>query len=264
MSGFAELEMSISETPIATSNSHNLGQIVRAELKQQLAPFSGSFGRVGEMMERTARSVDYQAHDQDIFNSSTFMRTQTVVASRNPTNIQEPDIPFEFPKENPKAQGSSAVLPESRERSWSESRTVSLFSTDFEIRALIGTFNIRVTSYRIRNDVTHQGGEYFRWVITFVPKPQLCSHGLSIAYSSGPDNTGYCDIFPRIQTFSIIMESSPLWDILVADDLPGFIRMLHDRNLSLRDRSFHGSNILTIALQSTRYAFPDIFLEAES
>ncbi|ETS79618.1 hypothetical protein PFICI_09471 [Pestalotiopsis fici W106-1] len=249
-SSMQNIATSISKTLVAANDSHNLGQIVRAELKRQLTPFSDNFSRSSGAIDGIATHISKQAHEENIFEPSNHAKTRTS-PSHSPASSPGPGVSStDSPQESMTRHGTSLVLSHSSNRTLAKPQVVPLLSTFNYIRTPIGVLVIKVTSYRIRNSVPRQDEKYFRITLTFIPKKQLCLQGLSIAYSSGPDNAGYYDILPRIQLFSIIPDDSPLYDILYDDDLAAFMEMLQDRRLSLRDRDGNGLNVffLSVAL----------------
>ncbi|KAF3025851.1 hypothetical protein E8E14_014770 [Neopestalotiopsis sp. 37M] len=241
------LAVHISETLIAADSPHSLGWILRNELKRQLTPFSDDFRRVSELLDQTANFVSHQSHDHNIFQSEDHMATQTHVPNQSLTNILTPKVSTGTSQEMATYHKSTTNISDPSENNQLEPRKVPLFSTYHFITTMIGTLVIRVTSYRLSNSTSHQDTKHFQVKITFAPKKQLSLHGLSLAYSSGPDNMGYYDILPRIQLFSVHYLPSPLHDVIYDDDLIGFMEMLQNRTLSLRDRDRHGNNLLKLS-----------------
>jgi hypothetical protein len=245
-----KLAIHISETLIAADNPHSLGWIVRNELKRQLTPFSDDFRRISDLLDQTANFVSHQTHDLDIFQSEDCETTHTHVPIQSLTNTSTPEVSMGTSQELVTHHKSSMTLSDLSENNQLRPRKVLLFSTYHLIETMIGKLVIQVTSYRLSSSMSHHDTKHFQLKITFTPKKQLSLHGLSLAYSSGPDNMGYYDILPRIQVFSVIPDDSHVWSIIWNDHLTGFMKLLHQREISLRDRDSAGYNLLFVSCDS--------------
>lgn len=242
-----KLAIHISETLIGADSPYSLGWVVRAELKRQLTPFSDDFRRVSELLDQTANFVSHQAHNHNIFQSEDHVTSQTHVPIQSLTNTSRPKVPMGTSQGVVTHDKSSMTLSNLSEKVQFHSRKVPLFSTFHYIKTILGILVIQVASYRLSNSKPGKDTKHFRLKITFLPDIWLSFHGFSLAYSSGPDNMGFYDILPRIQVFSIHKISSPLFDIILEDDLEGFMKMLQERSLSLGDRDLFGRNLLLVS-----------------
>ncbi|RYP10411.1 hypothetical protein DL765_008107 [Monosporascus sp. GIB2] len=101
-----------------------------------------------------------------------------------------------------------------------------------------------VTTYRVRGS---QDG-YFRFRFVFMPRSWLCSTGISLVFSSGPDEFGHYSICPSILPIQIIPYSSPVWDIFERDDAFAVRQLVEHGKLGLRALTEFGQNLLRHAV----------------
>lgn len=135
-------------------------------------------------------------------------------------------------------------------------REALLYTIYHYIKSRIGEIQVTIQAYRQRGLLAQRKGTYFRLkVVVILPRPWLCSKGLSIMGSNGPNAHGHYDVCPSIMPFRIIPpESHPENALLVVlgyDDLPGFQKLLFDGVVTLRDVDAYGQNLLVVYMSPT-------------
>jgi len=219
------------------------GMICRAELRQQMEVLSGRFDGVARLTDAIAMAISEQAH---------LMQTHEEVPR---ANMQ--------PQTKPPTRTSGTIRYQQTAQTWDSERVptesqqytglkqeVVLWTIDHMLTSGICDIRARVEAYRRRG--LHSERRFFRLKVLVLPRPWILSRGLSVMCSTGPNAYGHYDICPSIMPFRIIPMSSPIYDMLTdvlwADDLSAFQKLLFDGTVTLRDIFEDDRNILGVCV----------------
>ena len=247
-SRFQSTAASTSSTNLAADNADILARILRAELKQQLEPVLQEVDGAREQIEQLVLAISARANYQAIFQTTA--ESTTGFESHDGAQRKKPDLINEVDGTGPStlAVNNRAGSPIHKE--------IPLFTYSYYMATKLGKLTINLRTYRLRNVIISSQTRFFRLRVTFIPRPWLCSRGFSALYSSGPNSHGYYDICPSIMPFRIISEDSPIMDLIRADDVIGFRSLVAQGQLSLREQSECGNDLLTVR--------PDWFAHADN
>ncbi|KAK1763399.1 hypothetical protein QBC33DRAFT_550042 [Phialemonium atrogriseum] len=223
---------------LADESPDYLGRIVRAELKQQLEPLSCHLKGVKGMIDQVALAVSEQAsplHAADAARPDAINTSTTHPAQEERVSHHQLE------------EGRCAESPSTKTRLTRRPREVKLYSFIRCIRTKLCYLQIEVDTYRRCGNFIGEQETFFRLRVLVLPSPWLCSRGLSFMFSSGQNANGHYDICPSIVPFRVIPSSSPVWNAWIYDDISGVKAMLSRHQVTLRDVTEHGDNVLAIA-----------------
>lgn len=222
---------------LADESPDYLGRIVRAELKQQLEPLSCHLKGVKGMIDQVALAVSEQAsllHAVETANHDATIPSTTSPAQEEPVSHHQLE------------DGRCPESPSTETRLARRLREVKLFTFCHYICTKLCNLRIQVDTYRRCGTFIGEQEKFFRLSVLVLPSPWLCSRGLSIMFSSGQNANGHYDICPSIMPFRVIPSSSPVWHNWIHDDISGIKAMLSRHQVTLRDVTEDGFNVLAV------------------
>ncbi|KAH6876318.1 hypothetical protein B0T10DRAFT_497833 [Thelonectria olida] len=219
---------------IASSSANELGAIVRLELKKQLEPLRHRFEVTDQIIHGLATAVAAQASGQKVFegdNIENVAKTKSLdnrdakVLGLHCSSVKEP---------------RTARVP----------RDARLFTYRRIQDTIFGRLVILLTTYRTKARGLHDTQAHFTLKVDLVPHPWLISRGISLLYSTGPGPDGYFDICPKIRSFGVILNDSPIWSILRNDEVSAFRNALQTRQIGLWGLDSSGCSFVVSAFLS--------------
>jgi hypothetical protein len=209
-----------------------LARIVRAELKQHLEPLSHRLDGITGLVDSVVLAIPQHAHLLDVGDEE---QSDTTERRTKSSARLSGAIHFQQATQIDSTEGS----PAKRMRHAFAHHEVPLWSVEHWVRSTVCDIKIIIWAYRHRGLLNLNRGISFGLKISIYPRLWLCTRGLSIMGSSGPDFHGHYAMCPSIVSFRVIRESSPVYDmvlnVLYDDDLVGFQKLLSGGTLTLRD-----------------------------
>lgn len=218
-----------SEWQFTTGCQGILSRIIRAELRQQLKPISDRLADVSGLIDGIAvASATHSTQSAPIFSQVGKQLSRIEVRPVNPTQPSNADP--------------------------GRSREVVLSTTRYRVDARLAYIYIGLDAYRCKDSLHSVSKQYFRLAILIIPRPHLCSRGISLLASSGPKACGHYEICPSILPMRVVED----WDTWVfpkaceRDDVSEFRKLLSTGEVTLRDVTDFGANILDVCLLASR------------
>jgi hypothetical protein len=106
--------------------------------------------------------------------------------------------------------------------------------------------SIRLIKYRLCGLGTDNRRTYFQLRADIIPRPRLCSWGISALYSSGPDEHGYSNICPSISIINTFTYESKIIKEMRNDSPTGVHLLIQERLVGIWDTDEEGLNLLDV------------------
>ncbi|KAK0714405.1 hypothetical protein B0T21DRAFT_454633 [Apiosordaria backusii] len=235
------ISTAVSQTLLSADSEEILARIVRVETRRALQPLINRFDGVEGVIDQISTTLSNPARYQT--------NRETAVVPVRPDGGEDLAILKEV-ESNPTTFSSRDLNGTPRSAVFKE---IQLSSYSKWIHTRWGWLYIRVTTYRVRSPFTRGNSIHFGFQINFTPRPCLFSRGISVVHMSGPDNSGFYSICPRIMTYPVYSDESPIMRLLEADDVNGIREMLHRGELSIRARDEHGDGLLRASMFAGAY-----------
>jgi hypothetical protein len=128
-------------------------------------------------------------------------------------------------------------------------QTVNIFRQRWFFEMRMGKVAIDVQTTSRRREGNPKGDTSLAICIHFLPDQSIFSlPGLSISWTTGPDERGFYHIAPMISIYPILAPDHPVWSALKRGDLECVQDMLTNGDVSLRSKDVDGYNLLHVSV----------------
>jgi len=207
-----------------------------------------SLRRMNEMVEKMSLEFGHYASSQGISKYETGVHATAEKIEEEackPDNIvtegtqQKPESVFD-------ALGPSEAVEKQIQRTALRVFTISNRRWKFEWS--VGTFTIDLKKIGIRMKHSLHGRQDFLIVVTFTPRQSLTYlPGVSMLYSTAPNEQGYYQLSPSIAVVPIIPEDHVIWDYIEEGNFVGVQHAIEEGLVHPRSQDVDGFSLLHVS-----------------
>jgi hypothetical protein len=247
----SDIKEHIRATFLDVPNVDVLTKIFRSEvcsiMKTEMALVSSRTGQRSEAVERRLEhlidvmsvQLGQRSTEARIFDA----QTEPIPAAEQNPDMYSTHVPH-FNRRTPHTESEALTNTFVHHR-----RTVNIFRQRWCFKMRMGKVAIDVQTTSRRREGNPKGDTSFAICIHFLPDQSIFSlPGLSISWTTGPDERGFYHIAPMISVYPILADDHPVWNASRRGDLKRVQDMLTNGDVSVRSKNKYGWNLLHVSV----------------